>query len=65
MARRSFLSQVIALPFLGMTAWSEQATHEPPLKRVPGDQTIQQKRHSRFCMGSHFRRQATRCRYFC
>src|SRR5258708_5752142 len=29
MARRSFLSQVIALPFLGMTAWSEQATHKP------------------------------------
>ena len=29
MARRSFLSQVIALPFLGMTAWSEQTTHKP------------------------------------
>src|ERR1017187_7656694 len=29
MARRSFLSQLIALPFLGMTAWSEQATHKP------------------------------------
>ena len=29
MARRSFLSQVIALPFLGMTAWSEQTPHKP------------------------------------
>jgi predicted peroxiredoxin len=29
MARRSFLSQLIALPFLGMTASSEQATHKP------------------------------------
>ena len=29
MARRSFLSQVIALPFLGITAWSEQAARKP------------------------------------
>lgn len=29
MARRSFLSQLIALPFLGLTARSEQATHKP------------------------------------
>ena len=29
MARRSFLSQAIALPFLGMSAWSEQTTHKP------------------------------------
>jgi predicted peroxiredoxin len=29
MARRSFLSQLIALPFLGTTAWSEQATRKP------------------------------------
>jgi predicted peroxiredoxin len=29
MARRSFLSQLIALPFFGMTAWSEDAAHKP------------------------------------
>lgn len=29
MARRSFLSQVIALPFLGMAAASEQTTRKP------------------------------------
>jgi predicted peroxiredoxin len=29
MARRSFLSQLIALPILGMTARSEQAIHKP------------------------------------
>jgi predicted peroxiredoxin len=29
MARRSFVSQLIALPFLGMTAWGEQATRKP------------------------------------
>ena len=29
MARRSFISQLIALPFLGMTAWSEQPTPRP------------------------------------
>ena len=28
MARRSFLSRVIGLPLLGMTAWGEQATHK-------------------------------------
>ena len=33
MARRSFISQLIALPFLGMTAWSEQ-TAPKPLKIV-------------------------------
>jgi len=29
MARRSFLSQLIALPFLGMTGWSQDAAHKP------------------------------------
>ena len=29
MARRSFLSQLIALPFLGTAAWSEQSAHKP------------------------------------
>jgi predicted peroxiredoxin len=29
MARRSFLSQVIALPFLGMAAATEQSKHKP------------------------------------
>ena len=29
MARRSFLTNIIALPFLGMTARSEQATRQP------------------------------------
>jgi predicted peroxiredoxin len=29
MARRSFLSNIIALPFLGMTAWSQQGAHKP------------------------------------
>ena len=29
MARRSFLSQVIALPFLGLPAWREQAIRKP------------------------------------
>jgi predicted peroxiredoxin len=28
MARRSFLSNLITLPFLGMTAWSQQATNK-------------------------------------
>ena len=28
MARRSFLSQLVALPFLGMTAWGERGTHK-------------------------------------
>lgn len=29
MARRSFLSQLIAWPFLGVTAWSQEAAHKP------------------------------------
>jgi hypothetical protein len=29
MARRSFLSQLIALPFLGTAAWSQQSAHKP------------------------------------
>lgn len=29
MARRSFLSQVLALPFIGMAAWGEQGTRKP------------------------------------
>jgi predicted peroxiredoxin len=29
MARRAFLSKVITLPFLGMTAWSQQPTNKP------------------------------------
>jgi predicted peroxiredoxin len=29
MARRSFLSQLIALPFLGITDWSQDAAHKP------------------------------------
>jgi predicted peroxiredoxin len=29
MARRSFMSQVIALPFLGMAAWGQQGTRKP------------------------------------
>ena len=29
MARRSFLSQALALPFLGATAWSEEAPRKP------------------------------------
>ena len=28
MARRSFLSQIVALPFLGLTAWGEQDAHK-------------------------------------
>ena len=39
MARRAFLSQAIALPFLGMTAWSQQATRKPLkifFKSLPG-----------------------------
>ena len=29
MARRQFLTRVITLPFLGMTAWSQQPTNKP------------------------------------
>jgi predicted peroxiredoxin len=29
MARRSFMSRVIALPLLGMTAWGQQGTRKP------------------------------------
>src|SRR5271165_7684694 len=31
MARRSFLRQMLAVPFLGMTSWSQTATNPKPL----------------------------------
>jgi len=67
MARRAFLSKVITLPFLGMTAWSQQATNRPLkiMMKSAWDLMIRQSRHSRSCMGLRFQKPGTPYRSFC
>jgi hypothetical protein len=67
MARRSFLSGLLALPVLGLTAVAEEATRKQLkiMMKSAWGLMIRQSRRSHSCMGLRFRKRDTRYRYSC